>query len=223
MHRRLTILHRPLFGAIEQLVSDTGTLFQRLGTASTRLAAASQALSAELRQEAEGLSHNINLALRRNGGPNLTEAVGLARQMVDLYDRHAIPPELPREILFRRAWQRLYAAALILCSDTGTIQERLSNVYLSAFMYWPANEMPPACEEDFLALKEELARIVQFRTLGAERARFLAHEIFLLYAEALGMEYERAITQLSAARVEPLPPFDARTPRLEPALLDQLG
>lgn len=221
MHRRLTILHRPLFGAIEQLVSDTGTLFQRLNTASTRLSAASQALSADLRREAEGLSHNINLALRRAGGPNLTEAVGLARQMVDLYDRHAIPPELPREVLFRRAWQRLYAAALILCSENESIQERLANVYLSVFMYWPANELPPACEEEFLGLKEELARIVQFRTLGAERARFLAHEIFLLYAETLGMEYERAITQLSAARVEPLPPLNAQTPRLE--LLDQLG
>lgn len=188
-----TIPHRPLFGALEELMSHAGTLNLRLGAATVRLDAASQALPSPLCEEATALAERIGQALRRTGGPSLLEGIGLARQLVDLYDRYATAEGQCRKILFRRAWQRLHAAVLILCSEPGSVQERLSDVYLSAFVYWTAADIPQPCEREFLALKDELSQVVQFRGLGPERARFLGHQILLLYARVLELEFERGI------------------------------
>lgn len=188
-----TIHHRPLFGALEELMSHAGTLNLRLGAATVRLDASSQALPSPVREEASALAERIGQSLRRPGGPGLVEAIGLARQTVDLYDRYATTEGQSRKVLFRRAWQRLHAAVLILCSEPGSIQERLSDVYLSAFVYWTAADIPQPCEHEFLALKDELAQVVQFRGLAPERARYLAHQILLLYASVLELEFERGV------------------------------
>ncbi|BAU47508.1 hypothetical protein SVA_0929 [Sulfurifustis variabilis] len=208
-----TIHHRPLFGALEELMSHTGTLNLRLGAAGARLGAAAQALPNAVREEATSLAERIAQALGRPGGPGLTEAIGLARQMVDLYDRYATTEGQCRKVLFRRAWQRLHAAVLILCSEPGSIQERLSDVYLSAFVYWTAADIPQPCEREFLALKEELAQVVQFRGLAVERARFLAHQILLLYARVLELEFESGIDRSRELGVGLSPVVSERTPR----------
>lgn len=199
------IHHRTLFGALEELMSHSGTLNLRLGAATVRLDASSQALPSPLREEASALAERIGQALRRPGGPGLLEGIGLARQLVDLYDRYATAEGQSRKILFRRAWQRLHAAVLILCSEPGSIQERLSDVYLSAFVYWTAADIPQPCEREFLALKDELAQVVQFRSLGPERARFLAHQILLLYARILELEFERGVAERDSASSLPCP------------------
>lgn len=187
------IHHRPLFGALEELMSHAGTLNLRLGAATVRLDASCQALPSPLREEASALAERIGQALRRQGGPSLVEGIGLARQLVDLYDRYAAADGQFRKVLFRRAWQRLHAAVLILCSEPGSIQERLSDVYMSAFVYWTGADIPQPCEREFLALKDELSQVVQFQGLSPERARFLAHQILLLYARVLELEFERGL------------------------------
>lgn len=215
MTAHYTIHHRPIFGALEELMSHTGTLHVRLAAAGARLGASSQALADPVREEASALAERIDQTLRRPGGPGLAEAIGLARQMVDLYDRYATTEGQCRKILFRRAWQRLHAAVLILCSEPGSIQERLSDVYLSAFVYWTAADIPQPCEREFLALKDELAQVVQFRGLGFERARFLAHEILLLYARVLELEFESGADRSREAGVGLSHPGSIRPPRGE--------
>jgi hypothetical protein len=195
MSTRTALHRRPFLGALEQLFGHPGTLYDRLDAAHAELRVMSSGMpEGTVRTEARELKETLERSLRSRGAVPIGEAIELARRVVDLHDRIFGEEGEGRTNIFIRSWQQLHAAVLILCSEPGSIQQRLADACALGLRWIDARELPRIVRPPLLAMQTELAAIARSESgllgLSEEQAKEIATQLILLYVHVLGVKLD---------------------------------
>jgi len=191
MSNRTAIHRRPFLGALQQLFGHPGTLYDRLDPADAQARVLSSGTPEEMtRTETRSLTETLERSLRAREAVPIGEAIELARRVVHLHDRVYGEGGEGRSGVFLRSWQHLHAAVLILCSEPGSLPQRL-DACVAGMERIDVRELPGIARARFLALQAELAAMARSEgglpRIPEERAKAAATRLILLYVHVLGV------------------------------------